>query len=506
MLDRVGNIVRRLREDLGRSIFLPSPPETVRFRGWEGGVALVSYLALATVLQLFRVGPSSALNSLWAEDGPVFLGGALTHDFFKAVTMTYAEYLVVIPRLIGEIGAIVPLHDAAVAMNLTAALVVALGGLAVWFASAGHIRSAYLRALLVALTVLPPVAGETVASPANVAWHTTFAVFWLLLWRPATTWGACLSGLLILATGLSTPATLFFAPIALMRAVAIRDRRDALIVGAFALAMAIQLPVTALSDERVSTYLWTGNIITTFLQRVVDGAVLGVELGGSAWADWGWPFLIAITAAVTAYLVVLLLRASSSRLFAAIAIATSTAMFLATSYTRALGDAMTWPAGIHNNVGGRYALVPALLLMSAALALVDSRQLSSRGRPVAAIATAAVLLVSVVTSFDVNAATDRGGPPWEESLHTARARCAAKDLAEVPVFVAPEGWTMTVPCNRLASTDGPKPAQCCLADREARHESQVASAAVGAHRRAFGRFRGLVPEMERRGDSMSESG
>ncbi len=459
MLCRAGPIIKRLREDLDRSVFLPSAPDTVRFRGWEGSVALVSYLAVAAVLQLFRVGPSSALNSLWAEDGPIFLGGALTHDFFTAVTTTYAEYLVVIPRLIGEIGAIVPLHDAAVAMNLTAVLIVALSGLAVWFASAGHIHSVYLRALLVALTVLPPVAGETVASPANVAWHTTFAVFWLLLWRPATTWGACLSGLLILGTCLSTPAAFFFVPLALMRAVAIRDRRDALVVGAFVLAMAIQLPVTALSDERASTYLWTGNIITTFLQRVVDGAVLGLELGGSAWADWGWPFLIAITVAVTAYLVVLLLRAPSSRLFAGIAIATSVAMFLGSSYTRALGNAMTWPPGIHNNVGGRYALVPTLLLISAALALIDSRRRSSRGRPVAAIVATAVLLVSIVTSFDVNAATDRGGPPWEKSLRAATARCEGEERAEVPVFVAPEGWTMTVSCSRLVSTDGPEPTQ-----------------------------------------------
>ncbi|HEX5762927.1 MAG TPA: hypothetical protein VFY04_07385 [Solirubrobacterales bacterium] len=447
-----GGIVRRLRDDLDRSVFLPSPPNTLRLNGWEGAVVLVAFLVLAVVLQLFRVGPSSALSSLWAEDGPVFFGGALSHDFFTAVTMSYSEYLVVMPRLIGEVGAIVPFGDAAVAINLTATLVVAVSGVAVWFASAGHIRSPYLRALLVALTVLPPVAGETVASAANVAWHTTFAVFWLLLWRPATTLGACLGGVFILFSGLSSPAAFFFAPLALLRAVAIRDRRDALLVGAFGLAIVIQLPITALSDEDTSTYLWTWNILTTFLQRVTNGAVLGVELGGSAWADWGWPFLIAISVALAVYLTVLFVRASSGRLLAAIAIVTSVVMFLASSYSRALGNAMTWPEEIHNNTGGRYALVPALLVISAALVLVDSRSRSSKGRPILAIATAAVLLVSLVGSFDVNAAPDRGGPPWPESVDAARAECAAKDLAEVPVFVAPEGWTMTVSCDRLADS------------------------------------------------------
>lgn len=457
MPSRTGYTVGRLREALDRSVFLPSPPDTLRFKGWEGGVILVCFLAAAVILQLFRVGPSSALNSLWAEDGPVFLGGALSHGFFTAVAMPHAEYLVVLPRLIAEVGAIVPLHDAAVAMNITAALVVALSGLAVWFASAGHIHSPYLRALLVVLTVLPPVAGETVASPANVAWHTTFAVFWLLLWRPGTTWGACLSALLIFTTGLSTAAVFFLIPIVLLRAVAIRDRNDGLIVGAFGLALAIQLPVTALSNENVSTYFWTDNIFTTFLQRVLNGSVLGIELGGSAWADWGWTFLIAISVAVAVFLAVLALRAPSGRLFAAIAIATSLAMFFGTSYSRALGNSMTWPPEIYNNVGGRYALVPVLLMISTAFALLDSRR-ASGGRLLAVIATIAVLLTSVAYSFDVKAAPDRGGPKWKTSLDAAAAQCEAKGLTEVAVLVAPEGWTMTVPCDRLLSTGGPQPA------------------------------------------------
>jgi hypothetical protein len=453
MPGRAPIVIRRLRDYLDRTLFLPTA--AVRFSGWEGVVVLISFLALAAVLQLFRVGPSSSLNSLWAEDGQVFLNGALTHGFFDNVTTPYAEYLVVAPRLIGEIGAAVPLLDAPEAMNLAAVLVVAFSGVAVWFASAAHIRSAYLRVLLVALTILPPVSGnEMVASATNVAWFMAFAVFWLLLWRPATTWGAWLAGLMILATGLSTPAIFFFVPLAILRAIAIRNRRDALMVGSFALAVVIQLPVTALSSEQVSHPTWTDKILTTFLQRVVEGSVLGLDLGGSAWASWGWPFLIAITVAVTAYLAVLALRTSSGRLFTALAIATSVVMFLASGYMRSLGDVMVWPTGIHNSLGGRYAVIPTLLLISAALALVDSRERSGVARPLAAIATAAILLVPLVTSFTVSG---RGGPPWKESVRQAAANCQAKHVSETRVFVAPEGWTMTISCNRLESADAAAP-------------------------------------------------
>ena len=306
--------------------------------------------------------------------------------------------------------------------------------------------------------VLCPVSTiEGVASSTNVGWYVAFAVFWLLLWRPATTWGACLGALLILITGLSTPATIFFIPIVLLRAIAIRNRRDTLLVAAYALATTIQVWAIAHTEEHLTVPLWTWHIITAFLQRVVDSTVLGLQLGGSTWADWGWPFLIAIVTAVVAYLIVLLLRASSSRLFAAIAIGTSVTMFMASAYERApLGDLMVWPAGDDNALGGRYAIIPTLLLISAALALLDSARPLSRGRFRAAIATAAVLLVSLVTSFDVRVDDPgRGGTPWDASLRTATAQCYSEHLTRVPVSIAPAGWAVVIPCDRLVSTKGP---------------------------------------------------
>jgi hypothetical protein len=452
MLNWAGDTIRRLRGVLNRAVFLPSPPAKLRFQGWEAGVVLISFLALAIVLQVLRIGPSSAFNSLWAEDGPVFLEKAMTHDLLSALTTPWSEYLVVVQSLIGEIGALVPLRAAPAAMNLAAAFVVALSGLAIWFASAAHIRSPYLRALLVALTVLVPVGSiETVASPTNVSWYMAVAVFWLLLWRPATTWGAALSAGLILLTGFSTPVIFFFVPIAVLRAVAIRDRRDALIVAAFALPTVAQV-VTVLTSPHISSNVWTGGIITTFLQRVISGAVLGLELSGSLWTDWGWAFLIAITAAVTACLIALALRASSSRLFAAIAIVTSVVMFLVSSYQRGLGG-MAWPVGVYGSIGARYTVVPTLLLIGAALALIDARR-RSRGRPVIEMAAIAVLLVSLITSFDVAAGDARGGAPWEDSLKSAAGSCEVRHLGEIPVYTAPAGWTMNIACDRLIAAEG----------------------------------------------------
>lgn len=437
--------MRRLREELQRSLFPPSR-ETRRLSGWEAAVPVVAFLILASVLQLLRLDPAESLNTLWAEDAPVFLQGARTSGL-DAVTTPYAGYLVVVQRLIGELGNLVPLWDAAVVMAIGATLVVGLTGLVVWFASAGHIRSPYLRALLVALTVLSPVAGlEAVVSGTFVGWYMAFGAFWLLLWRPKATWSACLGGAFILFAGLSSPILFFFVPLAVLRAIAIENRRDAVIVGAFALFLAIQLPVTALSKQVENDSQWSEEIWTIFLQRVVDGTVLGLELGGEAWESWGWPFLIGVSVLLALYLAVLAYKARSGRLFALVAVLTSVGMFMASVYERGIASILLWPEGIDHILGTRYAIVPSLLLISAAFVFLDRLVESSRAWRAGAAATAAVLLLALVTSFHTG---ERGGPRWRDALEAGAVECRRDRVADGIVYVAPPGWGMSVPCDQL---------------------------------------------------------
>jgi hypothetical protein len=448
MRGRAGTVIESLRSNLDRSLFRPAQPESLKFSGREGAFVLACFLILAMALQFLRAGADDSVKALFAEDGPVYLNGALSRGFFDSLGATYAEYLVVIPRLIGEAATIPPLRYAPEVMNFSAVLLVALSAIAVWVASAGLIRSTYLRALLVALVLIPPAAGlETVVSATNVPWYTSFAVFWLLLWRPEKTWSAVLGALLILASGLSSPVFFFFLPLAALRAIAIRDLCDGLIVGAYAVALAVQLPVTLAIDQSDPT--WTTNILTTFLQRVVSGSAIGLELSSDAWIAWGWSFLVAISVAVAAALVALALRATAGRLFALIAVLTGVAMFLASGYQRSLGDVMVWGLDTSNSLGGRYAMIPALLIASAALVLADSRARSPGGRPWVAAATATVLLIAIVTSFGGNA--HREMPSWSGSVRGAAVLCHDRNLSETVVFLTPEGWSMTIQCEHLES-------------------------------------------------------
>jgi hypothetical protein len=452
-----------LRALLIQTLFADPPPRD-RPAGRTRFAALVlSLLVLAVVLQLLRIGLSTSLDSLWAEDGPIFLQAALFESFGDAVTSTYAGYLVLVPRLIAELASLFPLQDSAAVISILSAGVVALSGLAVWSAAGGLIPNPYYRGILTALAVLVPVASlESIDSAAYVAWYMLFATFWLLLWRPSTTPRALLAALFILATALSTPGVWFFLPLAALRAIAIRDRRDAAIVGSYAIGAAIQVPIVAGNQGEAIDPSWANEVWIAYVQRVLDGAVFGQELGGSLWSLLGVPFLF-VLALGAAGLLVVLWRGSgpTGRWLAAIAIPTSLVLFFASTYQRAVGGAMGWAVGSFNGSGGRYAIVPALLLVGAALVLVeDSREdappawTSWLGPGIAAL-----LLLGILTSFRQGGDDHRGGPAWEASLKTAASSCQAEDLTEATVPTSPPPFGLQVPCERISSLADADPAR-----------------------------------------------
>jgi len=454
--------LRALRAHLDDSLFPAARQVASTLRGWEFVVLAAALLALVVVLQLARLGWSASLNSLWAEDGPIYMQEALTQDFWHAIVSTYATYLVLVPRLIAEAASLAPLREVPAAVSILSALVVGLSGLAVWIASAAHLPSPYLRGALVALTVLSPVAGlESIDSAAYVPWYMLFASFWLLLWRPATLRGATAGGLFILLTGLSTPGLWFFAPLAGLRALAIRGRRDLILVGAYAVGAAVQIPVLAFTDETAVEPLWTGDIWTTFLQRIVDGAPLGLRLGGNAWTHLGWPFLIVLTVCLVAALAVGFRRAApGARYLAAIAIPTSLAMFVVSLYQRAVGAQMVWPEQVWNASGGRYAIVPALLLVSAGLVLLESAQrrrsaASRRLPPWPSLAVVALLAVAIATSFWSRDLAVRGTPPWDAALDHAEATCAGGGETSAALPTSPPGFGISIPCDQVVAATAP---------------------------------------------------
>lgn len=443
-----------LRTRLGETLFPAAPAGERRFDKLEATVLVASLLLLAVVLDLMRLGLSDSLTTVWAEDGPVYLQAALTQSFWDAIGSAYAGYLVLVPRLIAEIASLVPLRYAPAAVSIVSALCAALSGLAVWFASGGLVRNPYLRGALVALTVLAPTAGsETLVSAAYVPWYMLFASFWLLFWRPATMKGAVLAGIFIALTAMSTPGVWFFAPVAALRLFAWRDRRDLTILGFYAAGSAVQALV--LFGQEQGESLWTSHIWTAYVQRVLDGGIFGQSLGGDLWSRFDWTFLILLTALLVAAFALGFRRATpGARWFAALALPTSLGMFVISVFQRSVGNNVFWSGGSAGGTASRYVLVPALLLVSAGLVLLDSvlrrRDPNVRRLSWAALATVAVLGLAIVTSFDMSDPV-RQVPHWEDSLEIAAAKCASGELEFGGVATSPEPFGLQLSCEEVAS-------------------------------------------------------
>jgi hypothetical protein len=448
--------ISSLRRRLDETLFQDPPPPDPAAQGAPRWLLIGALFALAILLQMLRIGWSISLHSLWAEDGPIYFSGAVHSGFGGSLFDTYATYLVFMPRLIGEVGGLVPLQDAPAAISIASGAVVALSGWVVWEATAGLIESPWLRGALVLLTVLAPVGGlESTDSGAYVPWYMLFATFWILLWRPRTSLTAGTAGFFALLTGLSTPGVWFFIPVALLRTVAARDRRDGLLLAGYWAGAAVQIPVLAFNKEEAVTPLWSHDIWTAYLQRVLDGAFLGLKLGGKAWDHLGWVLLVALIVLAIAALAYGVTRTNlAARLLALLAIPISLIMFIVSVYQRAVGPEMVWPHGQYLESAARYAIVPALLLFSVAAVMIDrrSRRREGESRPrLLAWGLAALAVVVVAASFHVENPEVRGAPPWEASLEHSAEVCESEPSgAETGVATSPPGWSLLIPCDELA--------------------------------------------------------
>ena len=301
--------------------------------------------------------------------------------------------------------------------------------------------------------VLSPVASlEAVDAASYAIWYMLFGTFWLLFWRPPSDRAALLGAVFILLTTLSTPGVWFFAPVALLRALGARERRSWFLLGAYAVGSLIQIPVLATSTESTVQPTWTSDIWTSYLQRVLTEGIFGEYLGGRVWIHFGWAALIVLLLITAIAFAIGIAKARpSARVLAVIAIVTSIAMFAVSTYPRDVGAAMLWPANVRVGLGGRYAIVPALLLLSAALALLAQPLRAQRGPaalPWLGLAAVVVVLVATATSFDV-ANPARGIPTWHNALNAAAGECASSGASEILVASSP--IPVKLPCDEILS-------------------------------------------------------
>src|SRR5262245_43854063 len=97
---------RRRLADLAERLFLPAPE--FRAPGLRQYLFAGAAVVVGTLLSLGRTPGYGALNTLWLEDGTVFLQDAAGKSSIAAITTPYSGYFHLLPRLMAEVAVMFP--------------------------------------------------------------------------------------------------------------------------------------------------------------------------------------------------------------------------------------------------------------------------------------------------------------------------------------------------------------------------------------------------------------
>ena len=396
--------------------------------------ALVAGAAVlaGTAVGLLRQPGAGALDTVWAEDGAVFLGEATRHGALEAVGMSYAGYFHLVPRLLTAVATLFPPSAAATVLAIEAALVVAALAVLVYAASAELLRSPLSRFLVAAPVVVVPVAqSDVLNSVANLHWYGLYALFWILLWRPASAAAKTVAVLLVALVATSDILVLTFLPLAVCEAWRGRQRHAVVLAGVLGAGVAAQLLglATGASERPLDpdpVRAVTGVVLSAVPAPLIGERWLGTEVDAHWIALAGLAWLL-----VAAAVVVALARLTWPDWRLAL---------LAAGHAAAL---YALPVLLSGVATPRYTVAPALLVVTALVALLQP----ARSRvPVYAL----TVLLALVWAVNLRVNNSRAdGPRWSDELPAARQRCTAESVTTVPISPAEEHWTADLSCRYL---------------------------------------------------------
>lgn len=431
------------------SIFAEPAPDEVAVARAEPAVSTFfrrsGAITALTLISVLRLPDSLALDSIWAEDGRVFLSEPLNEPGLTTIFRAYGGYYQLLPRLIGIAIARLPLSWAAAAMSLCAAFVTALVSVYVFRASASHVRSVAARYLLAGAVVLLPIAGyEMIVNVSNLHWYLQYGAFWALIWKPRHPVWILAGSALCFFAGATDGLAAILVPIAGLRVVAVREVRQQLVGAALAAGLALQVWVVLGGaglqpvDEptvmdlgkvyavRVALASFAGDALTEHLFRTAGWMVAALGLAGFAWAwlraarvpDKRPVLFVVMVLHLVLFLVPVVLRWDQS--------------FIPRTQLPDLDHS------------SRMFALPLLLVWTGWAVAWDA----IRHR---AVGVAAVLLFVFVAGADFIAVSARSsGPRWSEGIRLAAQECAAgATSARVLITPATGDWYVELPCHRV---------------------------------------------------------
>ena len=406
------------------------------------GCALVAWIRI----------PPVARDTLWAEDGRIFLSWAAL-DGPSVLFAPYAGYLHTVPRLVAAGVVLLPLEWWAVATTAAACLIA--GGLAVVvFVSAQDLVPWVPARLLVAgLTVFAPYAPrEVLGNLANLHSLFLWALFWIVLSRPRSLPTAMVLATVALLGTLTEIQALLLVPLLLLRS---RDRLVWIVRAGLMVGMAVQLVVTLGWPRPQNTNppvdalsIAYGYLINVLMPLVVPQAQLGhvlVAVGPAL----GLVVLAVISAGVV-YVGICGTRAQRFLVIAAVCLSVLIyAACVETNPNSFYDYARLSTAQLSTAWITRYGVVPSMLCalvvpVAATIAVRRRHHQPALSWPV--IAAAALAAVLVVAQFGPQWTRRSDGPAWQPQLAAATSECRHDGELRFVTLRETIGWSTTVPC------------------------------------------------------------
>jgi hypothetical protein len=444
----------------------PGHPDAARSGGRRAACVAIQVAAVCTgtVVLLLRIPRIPAWDSLYAEDQGVYLFDALAHPWHLLVP--YGGYEEFVPRLVGQLISYLPLADVAMPFALAGAGIAALCALFIYHAMDGWIRSPWLRALAGAALILLPLAPiEPADSTVGSPWYVMAALFFGLLWRPKNRAGMTAAALVAFAAASSEILALIFAPLVLLRVVALPRWREHAVTAGWLAGLLVQVPMVlesyAQHTQRVTRLASPIRAFGFYFHNVALRAFgwrVSVRLVEIAGLNGATLIACAILAAVFGW--ALVTGSRQVRVFVAVALITG---FVQTVFAATV---VRYVSGQHYSYnfedGSRYSVMPIMAMTAAAVVAVDAclrgqatagggdRIPLVRQSPWALTAVAALACVLALGWLsDYRYVTQRTSwGHWKPVAADMLTACKDSTTGQITTWT----WghsTITIPCSRL---------------------------------------------------------
>lgn len=429
-------LTRRRARGHGAELFRGSPARA--YSGW----LLLAAVVVGALASLARQPGAGALDTVWAEDGAVFLSTAWSMGSWDTVWAPYAGYVHVLPRVLTEIAVLFPVGWTSEVLALEAAILTGAMAVLVFHVAAAHLPSRTARFVSAAPIVLLPLGQDDLPNAvANLHWPALYVTFWMLLWIPRGTPLAVLVGVATSLTGASDIVAVLFVPLALARLRSVPGPRGWLPSVGLLLGLCVQLVVRVVNEapRELSPTLDPVWAAAGVVGRMVPLSVLGDRWVGEPGGDAG--FLAVVVAAwtvVAAFCLLALAGGLARRSFLWVALAHALALYVV-------------PIVLSGVLTPRYIAAPAMLLVAAGAYVVSESGSAWRRRA----ALGALALVVVVWGVNFRVDNRRAdGPTWTDAVQEARQACDRPSIESALEPITPEGWSVRIPCERLAPGSG----------------------------------------------------